>query len=517
MKGKKVLTTAVCLSAVLILLFVFGYCTMSQGPAQAVLPHETYVSAQNDDIQKLSSEADELILRKMKEGMIPGLSAVIVRDGEIIYKSGFGYADLGSGTAVTADTLFQLGSNSKAFTALGVLQLQEDGLIDLSDPITKYIPWLQLIYDEEETVITIDDFLHHTSGIPSSTIVRIPELDEADKDAIEKTVREVAGLHLVNKPGVKYEYATINYDVLGHLIEVVSGMKYEEYMQMHVLDPAGLHDTYMYREQAEEREMASGYKIGFYAPRYYNAPRYAGNKPAGYIISCANDMAQWLKLQMGTGLSSLDGLVAESHMPDLDHEVLSDDVNYGAGWFIYGGEKPEIFHGGRNPNFSSYIVFRPEERVGVAVLCNIKSDCTPLIAESLLTLFDPEPSQSINIVDSSQSLDKTCVIIILVAFLLLCGLFVRIIFRLAGKKQTFSVPDKGQIAKCVLVSIVFLALGYLFYVFPYLFLYRQTWHYIFVWYPVTIKIAVYFIYACLALLYINIALRFVTKQTNDES
>lgn len=501
MKREKIVITVACVSMAVILLCLFVYRGISQKP-HAVLPNDTYVAA-DADTQKLVSRADAIISQKMNEGMIPGLSIAIVQDGETIYKSGYGYADLRTKKAVTTDTLFQLASNSKAYTALGVLQLQKDGIIDLKDPITKYIPWLTLMYDDTKTDVPIADFLHHTSGIPSSTIVKIPPLYEEDGDSIEKTVRVINGIHLANKPGSQYEYATINYDILGLLIEEASGMKYEAYMQRYVLDPAGLHDTYMYRSQAEKDNMALGYKIGFFTPRHYRAPRYEGNKPAGYIISCADDMAQWLKIQMGASHSSLDDLVAESHLPDLEHEILSDDVYYAAGWFVYDGNEKEFFHGGRNPNFSSYIVFRPEEKIGVAVLCNSKSDFAPVIAESVLALFDNNESGKFTIADSGRVMDEVGTFI---TFLIVCWavyLLIRLIIRLT--KHSLCLPDKRRVLKCAVWLLFFLALGSILYMAPYLFLYRQTWRYIFVWYPVSVKAAVYAIYVCLALLYINIA------------
>ena len=501
MKRKKIVIAAVSLSMAAILLCLFAYRGMSQKP-HAVLPNDETITA-DTDTQKLLSKADEIISHKMNEGKIPGLSIAIVRDGETIYKSGYGYADLRSRTPVTTATLFQLASNSKAFTAIGVLQLQKDGMIDIRDPITNYIPWLTFMYDDGQTDVKIEDFLHHTSGIPSSTIVQIPEMDEEEGDAIEKTVQAIKGIHLANKPGSQYEYATINYDILGLLIETASGMKYEEYMQKNVLDPAGLSNTYMYRSQAEKNGMAVGYKIGFFAPRQYRAPRYEGNKPAGYIISCADDMAEWLKIQMGTANSSLDDLAAESHLPDLDHEILSDDVYYAAGWYVYGGDTGEIFHGGRNPNFSSYVVFRPEEKTGVAVLCNSKSDFAPVIAESVLAVFDQTDSGKFSLADSGRTMDEICTFF---AYLMLCWavyLLIRLIIRLT--RHSSSLPDKGRILRCIVWLLVFAALGYILYMVPYLFLYRQTWRYIFVWYPVSVKAAVCAVYACLALLCINTA------------
>ncbi len=505
----------VVISIVVIILVILGYKEFSRKVTQTIMPNDKYINSEIDeDTQKQLSDVEELVIQKMNAAMIPGLSVAIVKEGETVYKSGFGYADLASGKEVTSDTLFQLGSNSKAFTALGVFQLQKDGLIDVKDSITKYIPWLKLFYEDKETNVTIEDFLHHTSGIPSNTINKIPQLDEENKDAIEKTVRTIVGLHLVNKPGDKYEYVTINYDVLGLLIEKISGIKYEDYIQKYVLDPGGLINTYMFRSQADNHEMASGYKIGFFSPKYYKAPRYEGNKPAGYIISNANDMAEWLKIQLGTCISStLDSdLVEESHKPGV--ETFGTEMYYAAGWNVFNNDGTEIYHGGRNPNYSSYIVFRPDDKFGVAVLCNIKSNNTMDIGESILELFVHNKKSSGIIADENIALDKVCAVIIFIAIPTLClliGLLIHLVFQFAGKKQKLNLTDKKQILKCLILLSIFLLVCIILYFLPYFLFNKAIWSFIFIWYPSTVKIALYSIYICLALLNIYIALKLLGK------
>lgn len=517
--SRKTIAFIVCLvvmSAAMILL-IFRYYNLFRDTAQTILPNDRPVNAEPDkDTQKLFSEVEGLISKKMNEAMIPGLSVAIVKDGETIYKSGFGYADLDSSKEVTSDTLFQLGSNSKAFTALGVFQLQKDVLIDLQDPISKYIPWLKLYYDGKEANVTIEEFLHHTSGISSNTLDKIPELTEENEDAIEKTVRTLVDLQLVNKPGEKYEYATINYDVLGLLIEMVSGMKYEDYIQKYVLDTAGLRNTYMYRSRIDANEMASGYKIGFSSPQYYKAPRYEGNKPAGYIISNANDMAEWLKIQMGTSTSSsLDNeLVEKTHIPNLSVATFGKEMAYAAGWIVYNNDGIEILHSGSNPNYSSFIVFRPEERIGIAVLCNIKSSYTLNIAQSIMELFLQNQKSSDSVVDYNLKIDMVCVIIILISILIACLTIyplIRSVCQLVRKKEKLHLHKTKTIIKISIISIIFLLLNCILYFLPYFLFNRVTWNYIFIWYPVTVKAALYLIYMCLWLLYLNVALKLARK------
>jgi len=146
----------------------------------------TIVRAESDEkIKKIESFIEE----QRAISKIPGLSLVIVEKGKTVYQRGFGYADVISKTPVTSNTLFELGSTSKAFTGLAILQLEKEGLLKRSDDVRKYIPWLKLKYNEEPQSITINQLLYHTSGISTYTIADIPESNESN--ALELTVKKL--------------------------------------------------------------------------------------------------------------------------------------------------------------------------------------------------------------------------------------------------------------------------------------------------------------------------------------
>lgn len=192
-----------------------------------------------------TEEVEKIIEENMSKGHIPGLSITIVKDDKIVYQKGFGYSDIDEEKSVTSQSLFELASNSKAFTALGILSLEESRQINLNDEVTKYIPWLKVKYKGKETPITIEQILHQTSGIFPGTIDKIPVSNE--DTALEETVRTLIGIELDSKPGDKFQYATINYDVLGLIIEKVTGNTYENYINEIILKPMGLNNTYLFR------------------------------------------------------------------------------------------------------------------------------------------------------------------------------------------------------------------------------------------------------------------------------
>ena len=260
------------------------------------------ISAGGQEINHLTKEETEeiekLIEENMSEGNIPGLSITIVKGDRIVYQRGFGYSHIDEERLVNSETLFELASNSKAFTALGILSLEESGQINLNDEVTKYIPWLKVKYKGKEIPLTIEQVMHQTSGINSATIDRIPVSNE--DSALEDTVRTLIGIELDSEPGKTFQYATINYDILGLIIEKTTGDTYEDYIEENILKPMKLNNTYLFSNEDINDRIASGYKLAFLKPQLYEAPIYRGNKPAGYIISSGEDMGKWLKIQMDT-------------------------------------------------------------------------------------------------------------------------------------------------------------------------------------------------------------------------
>lgn len=224
----------------------------------------------NEKIRKIERFVEE----QKSKSKIPGISLVIVERGKIVYQKGFGYADVKKKTPVTAHTRFEIGSTTKAFTGLTILQLEKEGLLKRSDDVRKYIPWLKLKYNGEQQKITLNQLPHHTSGIASSSITQIPESYETD--ALELTVRTLLTQPLDRKPGSSFEYATINYDVLGRVIEVVTKQPYDVYMRHRVLERVGMTESEVGGRQRSSTEMASGYKIGFMRAQAYTPPIYRG-------------------------------------------------------------------------------------------------------------------------------------------------------------------------------------------------------------------------------------------------
>jgi putative ATP-binding cassette transporter len=479
------------------------------------LVHPLSVSAQQPE--ELITRIEKRVQELMDKGDIPGLTLVILRPDRPDYIKGFGYADLDKETRVTPETLFEIGSCTKAFTALAALKLEEEGLINLDDPVSRHLSWFKPTYKGKPCEITLRQFLHHTSGIPTRSIDYIPLGDEPN--ALEQTVRNIKNIKLKFAPGSAFEYATVNYDVIGHVIEVVTKMSYEDYMTKHVLQPLGLTNTFVGIPRVDpeiSKNVAAGYKTGFFAPRKYSAPPYRGNYPAGYIVTNGKDLAKWLKLQMGLEESSWAPLIQKSQQRD---ETLPPNrfnlSSYALGWQVSLLGDGRIFHGGNNPNFVSDIIFIPRLKIAVAALSNSNSETyVPFITNSVLRRVLGASTK--DEVEPSAGLDKSTSVIsiILFLYLLIVVLFILYIFLgLLKKKRQFEPLTLKKLSK-VFFALPMLApflLG--LYLLPTA-LQNVSWKTALVWAPVSFKTAVLLLLASFALSYVAFIISLIFPHKN---
>lgn len=445
------------------------------------------------------AEIENKVEEVMKEGKIPGLSLVIIKGDNPVYIKSFGYADKENQAAVTPETMFQLGSCSKAYTGLAALQLEERGLINLDDKVSNYIPGFFATYQDREYDITIRQFLHHTSGIPQETIALIP--GDNSPAALQETVRKLIGVRLVSTPGDRFQYATINYDVVGAIIEIVSNRSFEDYMKYYVFTPLGLAGTSVGVNPGIKNPLnAKGYKMGFWEPRLYEPPVYRANNPAGYVVSNSKDIARWLRIQLGLVQTDLNSLVQKTHLRDESVPPDSSFISsYGIGWFVSLKGDGQVSNIGANPNFTSYMAFRPQKKIAAAVMINSNSGYARVIGDYIMKHLAGERISQIRPV--SDKTDAVCSVIsfVVAAYLLLT--IVLILSRFIGlfrRKNRFEVLTWRKMAK--LFGIILICIPYLLgiYILP-----KATtgvsWDTVLVWGPVSIYVAVLLIVVAFAL------------------
>jgi CubicO group peptidase (beta-lactamase class C family) len=327
------------------------------------------------------AEIESFVQGEMAAQRVPGLALGIIEDGRVDYLRGFGKAD-DSGRAVTPQTPFIIGSVAKSFTALAIMQLVEANKVDLGAPVQRYLPWFRVADEKASAEITVQHLLNHTSGISTKTGRSYQGDGDTSDTALEQAVRKLKSAELSAPVGSKHQYSTINYSVLGLIVQTVAGHSYESYVQAKILDPLQMRNSFTSETAAQPAGLATGYNYSFGRPRESNEAYNRGLLPAGYLIASAEDMTHYVVAQLdggqyeGTSVLSSGG-IGELHRPAVP--TPKEDTSYGMGWFV--GPLNDIrvvHHQGETFNFHSNVVLIPQSRKGVVVLMN---------AENSLDLF----------------------------------------------------------------------------------------------------------------------------------
>ena len=316
---------------------------------------------------------DKFIETEMQAQRLPGLALGIVQGDQIVYLKGFGIADP-SGRAVTPQTPFIIGSLSKSFTALAVMQLVEQEKIELDAPVQHYIPWFRVADEAASAQITVRHLLVQTSGLSTKTGRSFQGSGDTSDGALEQAVRKLSDVELAGPVGAAHQYSTVNYSVLGLIMQTVSGQSYESYIQEHIFNLLEMQNSFTSQAEAQPQGLATGYHYAFGMPMAVDLPYNRGLLPAGYLISSAEDMAHYLIAQLNDGnytdaaLLSPDGML-ETHNPAVPSGVT--DTSYGMGWFV--GPINGILavhHQGETFNFHSNMILLPDSQMGIVVLIN---------------------------------------------------------------------------------------------------------------------------------------------------
>jgi len=339
-------------------------------------------------------EVDEYVVQQLEGDGIPGLAVVVVQGEEMVYCKGFGITSVKGDLSVTPQTIFDLASASKSFTAIGVLLLRDRGLIDLDTSVQQYLPNFRPD-DPLASQITIRHLLNHTSGIPGA--FSAPLIFQQGDDEFMELVAALGKVKLNREPGLLFEYADINYCLLGSLIETVSGITFEEYIKQMIFKPLGMDHTTLYPEEAEIKGKADGHQAMYNQIVVNNIPVYRSALPAGWVMSCAEDMGQWLIAHLNNGRTAKGQIfpasdIEETHTPTVAFEENSKEMSYGMGWFASSADDEFIiWHSGDTPNFMADMILLPEYATGVAVLinsqaCTIGHDIASGVANIILEL-----------------------------------------------------------------------------------------------------------------------------------
>ena len=336
------------------------------------------------DSDKELSEIDSYVLGQMKDLDIPGVAIGILRGDQVVYTQGYGVAD-NAGRAMTPDTPFLIASLSKPITALGIMQLVEEGKINLDAPIQTYLPWFRVADEEVSSKITVRHLLHQTSGFDErESYVRNLNTDPSD-DALEMSIRALKTADLNFTPGEAFEYTNTNYDILGLLIQTVSGQSYEEYIEEKIFAPLDMDQSYTSLEAARAGNMTRGYYPFFGITTAYDhlMPYSRIVKPSAGLFSSAEDLTHFLIAHLNQGRYQGNSILSEESIATLHTPGIqfSENAGYAMGWSVFSfpdmaSATPNnsvptgLTHAGEWVGYTSLLVFIPELETGIVLLMN---------------------------------------------------------------------------------------------------------------------------------------------------
>ena len=329
------------------------------------------------DVLKLDSVLEEII----SSWGVPGLGVGIVQNGEIVYTRYYGVQSLDTQAPVTENSIFCIASITKVFVASAVMQLVEQGKIDLDAPLAGYLPYFRLD-DPRYTEMTIRQVLSHTSGMPDMDESEYDELvahPEVDEGAVERYVCGLSHLKLVAAPGERFFYSNIAYNVLGDLIAKVSGQTFEDYLTEHILRPAGMPGSALSHLAVPQERLALPH---LRIPQMIVNPIYPYHRadaPASFLHTTVVDMCHW-------GITCLNGGVYQGQRilsptgfdlmwtPVVDRGSPPFYESHGLGWVLghFDGLKT-VAHGGGGFGWTDFFFLLPEVNQAAVILVNEES------------------------------------------------------------------------------------------------------------------------------------------------
>ena len=351
--------------------------------------------------QTIDARLDALVA-PYRENAAPGMVAILIHDGRIVWQTAFGLADVETHRAITPDTQFELASVTKQFTAVAIMILFEQGKIKFDDTLDKYCPE----FPAYARSIRIRDLLHHVSGLPDYEKLMVGTIGDnffrsskGPRAEHEFTSAEVLKTlsrqpHLEFAPGSRFEYSNSGYEVLGQIVERVSGKRYAEFLKEKIFDPLGMQDTLVLDERKHSgphlalayRKRNAHWEDITYSPENYEY----GD---GGVESTGNDLFKWdqalytgkLVRRATLDLAFTPGRTSNSKV--IETHFFEYPSAYGFGWFISSANGATVLeHGGEWSGYRTHIIRVPSRRVTAIVLTNSSNNDVVRIAHRMIEI-----------------------------------------------------------------------------------------------------------------------------------
>lgn len=325
-----------------------------------------------------------------------GFAVAVIEKNKVVYAKGFGYRNVEGKLPVTPNTLFAIGSCTKAFTATLIGKLQQDGKLDIDKPVTGYLPSLRFYNDAMNNTITLRDMMSHQTGLPRHDLSWY-FFTTPSTDSLIQRIQYMEPTYGVRQ---KWQYNNFMFAAQGDVVEKITGKSWAENIKQNFFIPLGMTRSDVSIPELEKTDdIAAGYGLKkdtiIKKREYYHIN---GMAPAGAINSSVNDMAKWVTAWINNGKFEGKEIIPASHREQaissqsiIDAALPSKEkpdvffANYGFGWFLssYKGHY-RVEHGGNIDGFSASTCFFPSDSVGIVVLTNQDGSAVPSIVRNLV-------------------------------------------------------------------------------------------------------------------------------------
>ncbi len=332
-------------------------------------------------LDAFAGHVEAVVTTSMRRYDVPGVAVALVRDGEVAWTAAYGFADLERAEPMTVDAVFHTGSISKSVTAWGVMRLVEQGAIGLDDPVSRYVPDLQVEGSSLSDEVTVRRALNHTTGAWLGPLGHEYPVDGAvppPREALASDLRFVAA------PGATFRYSNHGFDLLELVVEGATGRSFAAYMRDEVLRPLGMDDaSFAWRDAVADR-VPMGHDLGGRPV----LPFVYATKASGGLFATVGDVARVVAASVGAGADAVlsDAGVRALHASDVPipgaFGVVAD--GYGLGHFVeeVAGGQRAVWHGGQGHGWMTHLHAVPELGAGIVLLTNSQRSW-PLIAAVL--------------------------------------------------------------------------------------------------------------------------------------
>ncbi len=375
------------------------------------------------DMKNFAKKFEKEVVKVMRDLKVPGISVYITRDNNEVYNRSFGLRESGKNVKpATKDTLYGVSSITKSITCFGILQLHEQGKLNIEDPVSKYVPFDLQFKDKP---ILIKHLMSHSSGVPSlntfyfsqqsQKLVRNnpPEFPMGNWDDFYFHLNE-ASTEILSPPDTKYYYWNAGFVLLGQIIEKISGQKYEEYIDKNILTPLGMNrSTFSNKKAEEDSDTSRGFNYGLANNEMFREPKDLLSGPfiagAGGLISSVREMTNYILCHVNggeyKGVRILgEDLVKEMWQPhnknvqaQYFHFYPDMSATYGYGWKIFENffGYRLITHGGMSGVSGGWIGFIPELQLTYVQLQNVNWIPLHLMLNAFALLLGKDPEEAI--------------------------------------------------------------------------------------------------------------------------